>query len=115
MGEIVQEKTTDLSKAWMIDDVGTIDSEESDEEKYFLEKEKKIVVEKIKTIQEKIEKSSANKGVRNIPIKELSDEWMNDDFVVIENEEDIQRSDSPLPYDEDDKETQLYASQAQTV
>ena len=45
------------------------------------------VVEKIKTIQEKLGKSSADKGVRNIPIKELSDEWMNDDFVVIENEE----------------------------
>merc|ERR1712198_835941 len=44
----VKENTiSDLSEAWMIDDVGTIDSEESDEEKYFLEKEKKIVVEKI--------------------------------------------------------------------
>ena len=71
----------------MIDDVGTIDSEEPDEEKYFLENEKKIVAEQIKTIQERLEKSTADQGVRNIPIKELSDEGMNDDFVLIENEE----------------------------
>merc|ERR1712228_665859 len=95
--------------------VGAIDSEESDEEKDFLEKEKKNVVGKIKTTQEKMAKSFANKGFRNIPVKELSNEWMNDEFVVIENEEDIQTSDSPVPYDEDDKETQVYASQAQTV
>ena len=38
------------------------------------------MVGQIKTIQEKLEKSSTDQGVRNIPIKELSDEWMNDDF-----------------------------------
>merc|ERR1712228_115779 len=87
--------------------VGAIDSEESDEEKDFLEKEKKNVVGKIKTTQEKMAKSFANKGFRNIPVKELSNEWMNDEFVVIENEEDIQTSDSPVLYDEDDIETEV--------
>jgi hypothetical protein len=113
--KVKEDTIYDLSEAWMIDDVGAINSEESDEEKDFLEKERKVVIEKIKTIQEKMAKSSANKGFRNIPVKDSSNEWMNDEFVVIENEEDIQTSDSPVPYDEDDKETQVYASQAQTV
>merc|ERR1711915_920661 len=113
--KVKEDTIYDLSEAWMIDDVGAINSEESDEEKDFLEKERKVVIEKIKTIQEKMAKSSANKGFRNIPVKDSSNEWMNDEFVVIENEEDIQTSDSPVLYDEDDKETQAYASQAQTV
>merc|ERR1719483_70412 len=83
----------DASDAWMNEDFGTIDSDDEDSIQS-LEKEKKIIVEKIEVFKEKLTAKAPGYGFTGLPINELTDAWMNDDFVEIEDDEE---------YDEKDK------------
>merc|ERR1711892_213582 len=77
----------DASDAWMNDDFGTIDSEEEDSIES-LEKEKKIIVEKIEEFKEKFSSKPVNSGFAGLPCDDVSDAWMNDDFVTVEDTKD---------------------------
>merc|ERR1712106_856169 len=77
----------DASDAWMNDDFGTIDSEEEDSIES-LEKEKKIIVEKIEEFKEKFSSKPVNLGFAGLPRDDVSDAWMNDDFVYVEDTKD---------------------------
>merc|ERR1712106_968090 len=105
----------DASDAWMNDDVGTIDSDDEDSVRS-LDKEKKITVEKIEEFTEKLKVKAAHSGFAGLPVDDVSDTWMNDDFVAIEDDEDCieedpsghplkdAKRDSIPDYDENDKE-----------
>merc|ERR1712106_800994 len=77
----------DASDAWMNDHFGTIDSEEEDSIES-LEKEKKIIVEKIEEFKEKFSSKPVNSGFAGLPCDDVSDAWMNDDFVTVEDTKD---------------------------
>eukprot|EP00090_Calanus_glacialis_P016241 TRINITY_DN25465_c0_g1_i1.p1 TRINITY_DN25465_c0_g1~~TRINITY_DN25465_c0_g1_i1.p1 ORF type:complete len:1826 (-),score=521.33 TRINITY_DN25465_c0_g1_i1:410-5347(-) len=132
----------DASDAWMNDDFGTMDSEEEDSIKS-LEKEKKIIKEKIEEFEEKLSVKSVPSAFAGLPVNDVSDAWMNDDFIKIEDEEvpqdcysplccatpgkdcysstcnrstsskSLSKDDSISDYDENDKETQMYAVPAE--
>merc|ERR1719495_1168232 len=69
--EIVQEKTTDLSDAWMIDDVGTINSESEEENEGSAE------TNNIHNNEKEIIKKKTT---------DLSEAWMIDDVGTMESE-----------------------------
>jgi hypothetical protein len=115
----------DASNAWMNDDFGTMDSEEECSIKS-LEKEKKIIKEKIQEFEEKLSVKSVPSAFAGLPVVDVSDAWMNDDFVKIEDDEapqdtcnrptspkSLSKDDSISDYDENDKETQMYAVPAE--
>merc|ERR1712083_809197 len=77
--ELVHKKTTDLSEAWMIDDVGTMKSESEEENEESAETNNGHTNEK-EIVQEKT--------------TDLSEAWMIDDVGTIESEskEDVESS-----------------------
>eukprot|EP00092_Neocalanus_flemingeri_P009172 GFUD01009873.1.p1 GENE.GFUD01009873.1~~GFUD01009873.1.p1 ORF type:complete len:2234 (-),score=822.51 GFUD01009873.1:392-6148(-) len=77
----------DASEAWMNDDFGTMDSDDEDSLQS-IDKEKKIIVEKIEEFKEKLTIKSAHSDFAGLPVDDVSDTWMNDDFVAIEGDED---------------------------
>merc|ERR1712002_1371762 len=79
----------------MNDDFGTIDSE--DESIQCLEKEKKIIVDKIEEFKEKLANKKDNSDYAGLPVDDLSDAWMNEEFVAFkENEEESLIKSKPL-------------------
>merc|ERR1711874_555137 len=78
----------------------------------------KLIVDKIEEFKEKL---SVNTVFAALPCDDLSDAWMNDDFVTIEDTSDkedsidtvdrllLSKDASTSDYDENDKETQMYA------
>merc|ERR1712046_313154 len=77
MGEIVQEKTADLSEALMIDDVGTIKSESEEDDELSPENKNSTYKEDISENKQKIQEDTTS---------DLSEAWMIDDVGTINSE-----------------------------
>merc|ERR1711915_422660 len=76
--EIIKKKTTDLSEAWMIDDVGTMESESEEDDDHESPKSKKI------TDKENI--SENKQKVKEDTKSDLSEAWMIDDVGTMKSE-----------------------------
>jgi len=95
---------TDISDAWMDDDFGTIDSDHEEDYEQSISDEKKIIEAKLEVFKEKLSGNSSKSGFAGLPCDDLSDAWMNDDFITVEETDNT----STPEYDENDRETQMY-------
>jgi len=97
---------TDTSEAWMDDDFGTIESDHEEGFKLSLSDEKKIIEDKLEKFKEKLSGNSLKSGFTGLPCDDLSEAWMNDDFITVEETDNT----SMPEYDENDRETQMYTA-----
>merc|ERR1712013_550085 len=97
---------TDASEAWMDDDFGTIESDHEEVFNLSVSDEKKIIEDKLEEFKEKLSGNSLKSGFVGLPCDDLSEAWMNEDFITVEETDNA----SMPEYDENDRETQMYTA-----
>merc|ERR1712013_111536 len=68
--------------------------------------EKKIIEDKLEEFKEKLSGNSLKSGFVGLPCDDLSEAWMNEDFITVEETDNA----SMPEYDENDRETQMYTA-----
>merc|ERR1711892_1061289 len=96
----------DSSDAWMIDDVGTMDSDSEDE----VEVTTVYAKENIEAHTEKIDDAprETKAAITGLPMEDASDAWMSDDVGIMDSDSDDdekETKEAPIAIDEKVKET----------